>query len=146
MCGVCVCHTHRFRESFLLLPGWRLSKSMATPHISLCLYQLNFPMGYFQHKSVPCCKIDKEMAVNIDKIWCSLLLNFWLHYWCASCLKYNKFHFFRQCPFLFVTKLCVKFFHRTNIMDVRIYYEELNYKYMEQVAQYTASQYGGEIA
>ena len=48
--------------------------------------------------------------------------------------------------FLFMTKLSVQFFYRTNIMDVRIYYEELNYQYMEQVAQYTASQYGGEIA
>ena len=116
-------------------------------HLSLW-YQLNYPMRYFQYKSLvdPCCKIDKEMAVNIDKIWCSLLLNFLLRYWCASCLKYKKFRFLRQCPFLFATKSCVKFFHRTNIMDVRIYYEELNYQYMEQVAQYTASQYGDEIA
>ena len=48
--------------------------------------------------------------------------------------------------YFFVTKLCMKFFHRTNILDVRIYFEELNYQYMEQVAQYTASQYGGEMA
>ena len=36
-------------------------------------------------------------------------------------------------------------FYRKNLLDLRIYFEDLNYDYLEEIPAYTASDYGGKL-